>query len=186
MNRRHFLLTAVASTAVLQASKQAPLETRLVPESEPGEPLAIAGRIFDSDGRTPLAGGQLYLYHTDRDGYYSKPVSDPHHPRIHAWIAADDQGRYAFRTIWPGKYYDRDAPRHIHVHPAAQGIPEHWIDEFLFEGDPFIKREDVAKNAGLGRLSSIVHLEKDASGVLRGVRDIVLDRALVERNRVTK
>ena len=79
----------------------------------------------------------------------------------------------------------RDAPRHIHIHLAAQGIPEHWIDEFLFKGDPFIKQEDVAKNAGLGRLSSIVHLENDSFGVLRGVRDIVLDRALAERNRVT-
>jgi protocatechuate 3,4-dioxygenase beta subunit len=184
MNRRQFLLTAAAGSIALRASKQTPLETHLVPETEPGDPLAISGRIFDSDGRTPLAGGKLYLYHTDHDGYYSKPVSDPHHPRIHAWIAADDQGRYAFRTIWPGKYYDRDAPRHIHVHLAAQGIPEHWIDEFLFEGDAFIKRDDVAKNAGLGRLSGIVHLEKDAFGVLRSGRDIVLDRPSVGRNRI--
>ena len=106
MNRRQFLATAAASAVALRASKQTPLENRLVPKTEPGEPLAITGRIFDSDGRTPLAGGQLYLYHTDRDGYYSKRMSDPHHPRIHAWIAADDQGHYAFRTIWPHKYYD--------------------------------------------------------------------------------
>jgi hypothetical protein len=60
----------------------------------------------------------------------------------------------------------------------------HWIDSYLFEGDPYLSADDVAKNRNLDRWSAIVKLEADRAGVLRAARDIRVDPAVVVRNRL--
>jgi hypothetical protein len=37
---------------------------RIAPESEPGTPLVIHGRLFKQDGTSPLAGAIVFAYHT--------------------------------------------------------------------------------------------------------------------------
>ncbi|HYE16063.1 MAG TPA: hypothetical protein VD968_16610, partial [Pyrinomonadaceae bacterium] len=44
----------------------------LTQEGEPGEPLVVSGRIFAPDGKTPVEGVTLYVYHTDARGLYSE------------------------------------------------------------------------------------------------------------------
>ncbi len=149
----------------------------MVSPSEPGEPLIISGTIYGADGHTPLEGARLYVYHTDAKGYYSLQENDSRHPRLRGWMKTGADGRYEFRTIKPAPYPGRQIPAHIHPTADAPGYPARWLDEYWFEGDPFLKKEDIAKNAGKGSFSAILKLQRNAAGVLHGVRDIQLTRS---------
>ncbi|MEY2504133.1 MAG: protocatechuate 3,4-dioxygenase, beta subunit, partial [Verrucomicrobiota bacterium] len=81
-------------------------KTVIPPENEPGEPLVITGKIFQQDGKTPAQGMVLWVYHTDRTGYYNEK-DDASHPRLKGWMKIGADGKYEFRTIRPGAYPHR-------------------------------------------------------------------------------
>ena len=141
---------------------------------EPGERLVMTGTIFQSDGRTPAEGVVLYVYHTDNTGYYSKD-DDPYNPRLRGWMKTGADGKYEFDTIKPAPYPRRDTPAHIHAQIYSERIPEHSIDEYLFEGDPLLNDKQSKLLTGRGGPGAIVKLTRDTNGVLHGVRDIRLD-----------
>jgi len=151
-----------------------PSKIIMVAPDEPGEPLIIRGTFFGSDGKTPLPGARLYVYHTDAQGLYRSDQDWKKPARIRGWMKTDSQGHYEFRTIKPAPYPGRTIPAHIHPTADAPGYPARWLDEYWFEGDPFLKKEDIAKNAGLGSFSVILKLARGSDGILRGVRDIRL------------
>jgi protocatechuate 3,4-dioxygenase beta subunit len=161
-----------------------PSTVELVGPRERGERLVLSGRVFDSDGVTPLAGARLDVYQTDAGGLYSRPINLPREPRIRGSVWTDADGRYELRTIVPGKYPLRREPAHIHVHLAVAGVPEHWIPDFLFAGDPHLREEQRRDNAGRGSFSAVVALERGADGVLRGTRDVRLARAWAEETQL--
>src|SRR4051812_42657721 len=78
-------------------------KTVIPPEKEPGEPLIITGRVFQPDGKTPAEGMVLWVYQTDRTGYYNEK-DDASHPRLNGWMKIGADGKYEFRTIRPGAY----------------------------------------------------------------------------------
>lgn len=147
----------------------------LVSADEPGQRLIITGTIYKSDGKTPLAGAVMYLYQTDASGVYSRGTNSSRNPRLKGWLKTGADGRYEIRTIKPGSYPGSRNPAHIHATITPPGGKEHWIDEFLFDGDPFLKKEDYQKFAGKGTFSSIMKVDKGNEGVLRCVRNIKVD-----------
>jgi protocatechuate 3,4-dioxygenase beta subunit len=188
ISRRSFLQTFAFSWISVRAfpaiyTPRSPV--RLVDKNEPGLPIIVSGHVYAEDGRTPLNKASFYLYHTDASGYYSRPQSDPRKSRIHAWLNVDSDGFYSFRTIWPGHYAVANPPAsHIHVHLAAPGVPDHWIDSFLFAGDPNLTSEQITKNEGLGTFSAIMNPVKRAGGVTYFRRDIRLNREVAQRNQL--
>ena len=146
----------------------------MVSPDEPGEPLVIHGTVFAADGKTPLPGARLYVYHTDAKGLYRQDQDFGKPARIRGWMKTDSQGQYEFRTIKPAPYPGRTIPAHIHPTADAPGYPARWLDDYWFDGDPYLKKEDVAADAGLGTFSRIVKLTRGTDGVFRGVRDIRL------------
>jgi protocatechuate 3,4-dioxygenase beta subunit len=151
----------------------------IVPENEPGEPLIVSGTIYDPTGRTPLPGINLFVYQTDATGHYSPRKENDgnnRNTRVHGLMQTNAEGRYEFRTIKPAPYPGRTNPAHIHAYVSGPGYPEYWIDEFLFEGDPYLTAEMKQKFGGKGNQSSILQLTRDSAGTLRGVRDIVIER----------
>jgi protocatechuate 3,4-dioxygenase beta subunit len=142
---------------------------------EPGLRLIITGTIYKTDGKTPLAGAVMYLYQTDASGVYSRGTNSSRNPRLKGWLKTGADGRYEIRTIKPGSYPDSRNPAHIQASITPPGGKEHWIDEFLFDGNPFLKKEDYQKFAGKGTFSSIMKVDKGNDGVLRCVRDIKVD-----------
>ncbi|MBA3513120.1 MAG: intradiol ring-cleavage dioxygenase [Pyrinomonadaceae bacterium] len=153
-----------------------PWKTTIVAEGEPGEPLIVSGTIYAPDGRTPLEGINLFVYQTDATGVYSTSGGDNRSTRIHGLVRSNKQGRYEFQTIKPGSYPDSRNAAHIHAYVSGSGYPEYWIDEYLFEGDPFITSADRQKFGGKGPFSSILTLQQGSDGVLRAVRDIKVER----------
>ena len=146
-------------------------------KDEKGEPLLISGTIFQPDGITPAEGIVLFVYHTDATGYYNKD-DDAYDPRLRGWMKTGKDGKYEFTTIKPAPYPKRTTPAHIHAQVYSSTIAEYSIDDYWFEGDPFITPEQKAKLlTGRGGPNSIIKLTRTSDGVLSGVRDIKLDRA---------
>jgi protocatechuate 3,4-dioxygenase beta subunit len=150
--------------------------TRLVPASEPGEPMIISGTMYKADGRTPAPGVILYVYHTDNKGLYPKGPgegNDTRHGRLRGWVKSDANGKYQFTTIRPASYPQGRNPQHIHPLVKEPGYSLYWIDEYLFEDDPFLTTEERARQPKRGG-NGIIKLTKDAKGVWIGKRDITL------------
>jgi protocatechuate 3,4-dioxygenase beta subunit len=157
-------------------SKNLPWKTTIVGEGERGETLVISGTIYAPDGRTPLPGMTLFVYQTDATGVYTTSGSDNRNTRIHGEMRTNAEGRYEFRTIRPGSYPGSRQPQHIHAYVSGPGYPEYWIDEYHFADDPFVTDDMRKKFGGKENLSSVLTLTRDREGVLRGVRDIVVER----------
>ena len=155
-----------------------PAKAVIVSATEPGEPMIISGTIYAPDGRTPLAGINLFVYQTDATGVYSTSGNggDNRSTRIHGLVRTGADGRYEFRTIKPAPYPGGGNPAHIHAFISGPGYPEYWIDEYHFVGDPYIGEEAQKKLSAGGTFASLLTLKKGADGVLRGVRDIKVER----------
>jgi protocatechuate 3,4-dioxygenase, beta subunit len=150
-------------------------KTVIPPENEPGEPLVISGKVFQPDGKTPAQGMVLWVYHTDRTGYYNEK-DDASHPRLKGWMKIGADGKYEFRTIRPGAYPHRTTPAHIHAHVYGPGYSERSIEDYWFKDDPRINDEELKKaSEGTNHpFVVIVDLKRGSDGVWRGVRDIVI------------
>ena len=188
LNRREFVFAGTVALAVplLGCGGKAVAERLesagswkavIVSDSEPGQPMIVSGRIFAPDGKTPLEGITLFVYQTDASGVYSTRGGngDNRNTRIHGSMRTNADGQYEFRTIKPGSYPQSRNPAHVHAFVSGPGYPEYWIDEFLFDDDPFVGNDLRNRVSNKGTFSSVLKLTKGNDGILRGVRDIVIE-----------
>lgn len=157
--------------------EQIPARSRIAPADEPGEPMLLAGRVIDAQGR-PRSGIVIYAYQTDRKGIYPDPGPPAgsearRHGRLRGWAMSDAQGGYAFSTIRPGAYPDTDMPQHIHMHVIEPGCATYYIDDVMFRDDPRLTagkmRTMVLGRGGGGLVTPFME-----DGVWQVERDIVL------------
>ncbi len=151
-------------------------------KNEPGEWMIISGAIYAPDGRSPLEGARLFVYHTDARGIYPADPRDRREPplsaRLRGRMLTRKDGRYEFRSIRPASYPGSRIPAHIHTSVAAEGFPERWIHNYVFAGDPFLPPSDSRRFADAGRFSPLLKLTRGADGIWRGERDIRLGESL--------
>lgn len=143
---------------------------------EPGERLHITGRVLQEDGKTPAANVILYIYHTDHQGHYSPTSGQKNavrHGHLRGWAKTDPSGIYTFHTIKPAPYPNANNPAHIHPIVFEPDGSLYWIDEYLFEGDPYLTNKVRSDQSGRGG-SGIISLTKNKSGEWEGKRDIIL------------
>jgi protocatechuate 3,4-dioxygenase, beta subunit len=192
LNRRTFLRRASSSaltlpliglgvvelTSCARATGNTPgsWRTSICSDKEPGEPLIVSGTIYAPDGRTPVEGITLSVYQTDATGVYTTRGGDNRLTRIHGAMRSNAEGKYEFRTIKPGSYPGSTNPAHIHAYISGPGYPEYGIDEFLFDDDGFVKDDEKRKAAGQGSFSPVLKLTRGSDGILRGLRDIKLEK----------
>lgn len=147
--------------------------TRIGTDAEPGTPLVVSGTIYAADGRTPVEGATLYVYHTDARGIYSDAQGDPRSlARLRGRMLTGKDGRYEFRTIRPASYPGNTIPAHIHASVKAPGGEERWITDYWFDDDPLLPKSDRERHGGGGTFSPVMRIARDSSGTLRGARDI--------------
>jgi protocatechuate 3,4-dioxygenase beta subunit len=148
--------------------------TRITTDGEAGEPMEMSGVIYRADGKTPARDVVLYVYHTDATGYYSPaPGAAGHarrHGRLRGWMKTGADGAYRFTTIRPAPYPGGGNPAHVHAIVKEPGVNEYWIDDYVFEGDPYLPAAPRYEKRGG---SGVLALTK-RDGVWAGSRDIVL------------
>jgi protocatechuate 3,4-dioxygenase beta subunit len=142
-----------------------------------GPKIEVSGTIYQSDGKTPAAGVILYVYHTDQEGVYPTKGNETgwakRHGYIRGWIKTDSSGKYKFYTLRPGAYPGRKNPEHIHATVKEPNVSSYWIDEYLFDDDPILSKEERDSQQKRGG-NGIIKLTKDSKGMLIAHRDIVL------------
>lgn len=149
--------------------------SQITDKSEQGEPMIITGTIFGLDGTTPLKAATLSVYHTDAKGNYSPNSAvggDNRTTRLRGKMLTGVDGKYEFRSIRPASYPNSTVTAHVHAYIAAEGIREYWIDNYVFEGDPFMSDAERQRLAQAGKFSSLIKLTRGSDGILRGSRDI--------------
>ncbi len=181
--RSHFPQMPTGFTGVMPCGSfkppaQIPSEGRIAPPAEPGQPLELWGTIWQPNRRTPAPNVVLFAYHTDAQGHYNAPNS-PFNPRLHGWVQSDARGRYQLTTIMPAPYPGRDTPAHIHLSLFAEDLPEYWVDDVWFAGDPLITPHQRSLLTGRGGGGETVTLARQDTGALRGRRDFVLEHVAV-------
>ncbi len=153
--------------------------TRITPESEPGAPMVVVGKVLNQKGQ-PQSGIVIYAYQTNSKGVYpeSAAVRDFETRRqgtLRAWVKTDASGQYAFDTIRPGSYPIDDVPEHIHFHIIEPGCSSYYIDDIMFTDDPKLTPKQIkriAKDRGGNGIST--PLKKN--GVWYVTRDIYLGK----------
>ncbi len=146
--------------------------------SEPGPKMVISGIVYESDGKTPAKDVVLYVYQTDQAGNYVNKNNEAgwgaRHGYIRGWIKTNEKGQYRFYTLKPASYPNTRAVKHIHPIIKEPGINEYWIDEFVFDDDPFLTpsaRKEQQQRGGGG----VIKL-KNENGILIGERNIYLGK----------
>lgn len=105
---------------------------------KPGEPLAVTGQVLDAgDLSTPIADARIEVWQTDGTGRYHPEGNGPASAYadrdidLRGTVLAGTDGRFAYRTLVPGRYAPR--PRHIHYRVSAPGyatlVTQHYVSD---------------------------------------------------------
>jgi protocatechuate 3,4-dioxygenase beta subunit len=182
------LFAALASTAAdlippeyvtkkYVALDNAPPSIVIAGPEEPGDRFVVTGRVLD--GKKPLAGISIYVFHTDADGFYARDgVNNDENARLHGAMRSDAKGRYRFETIRP-KGYDKE-PAHVHYVVIAPGYKPRMFDLWLAD-DPILqqRRKDGLPTlwfeSAPGRIA-VRPVTRDANGTWHATRDLEMLR----------
>ncbi len=144
--------------------------------NDAGPKVEISGIIFKADGKTPAPGVILYIYHTDQKGIYATKGNEKgwakRHGYLRGWIKTNDKGEYKIYTLVPASYPNSNNPKHIHPIIKEPGFTEYWIDEFVFDDDPLLPKNERNRTNPVGGGGVLKTEIKD--GMLRATRNIIL------------
>ena len=106
---------------------------KLAPEGVAGERVAITGRVVDGDGK-PVDDAAVEIWQANADGMYGQKGF-----RGFGRSATDEQGRFRFETIKPGRVPGPggklQAP-HIAVNVFMRGQLKQLVSRIYFPDDP--------------------------------------------------
>lgn len=146
--------------------------------NEEGPKLIVSGTIYKKDGKTPAPGVIIYVYQTDQTGQYRTGGNETgwakRHGSIRGWVKTNAQGQYKIYTVRPASYSQTGPPAHIHAIVKEAGKNEYWIDDFLFDDDPFLTANERSHHGGQGGNGILKLTQKD--GVHYGERNIYLGK----------
>jgi protocatechuate 3,4-dioxygenase beta subunit len=155
--------------------KGAPNASTLRAPGDPGFPLRVSGKVFDTRGE-PVPGARIDIWQADHAGHY-----DVTGYRYRTKLLVEASAEYAIETVMPGHYSDRPA-QHIHYMISAPGhrtliTQVYFATDPFFEGDPdknYHKRS-ICDNRELVR--PVMLFEEPGAHHASVNFDICLDRA---------
>jgi protocatechuate 3,4-dioxygenase, beta subunit len=164
--------------AVLEFGKRRLNTVDTLPDfNERGQKLLVTGTIYTRDGKTPAKDVILYIYHTNQEGVYATKGNETgwgkRHGYLRSWIKTNADGHYSFYTLRPASYPEGKNPAHIHAVIKEPGLIPYWIDEYLFDDDPFLTDEERNHQQKRGG-SGIVKITVGNDGLAIMKRDLVL------------
>ncbi len=164
-----------------EAPQNVTWNTVIPPKGEAGEKLIISGTVYLPDRKTPAKDIIVYVHHTNIKGLYPKKGNEKgngkYHGYLRGWMKTDSNGKYKFETIRPAPYHSHGGePAHIHYNIQGTDYPEYWLTATWFADDPRITNEYKKNVKRSGGFSNIIVLTKDENNVLRGERNIVLEK----------
>jgi len=114
--------------------KGAPNTSVLRAPGDPGFPLRVAGKVFNTRGEG-VPGARIDIWQADHAGHY-----DVQGYRYRTKLIVESASEYAIETVLPGHYSDRPA-QHIHYMISAPGhrpliTQVYFATDPFFEGDP--------------------------------------------------
>jgi protocatechuate 3,4-dioxygenase beta subunit len=106
-----------------------------------GQLLHVAGRVLTCSGE-PVAHARIEIWQANAAGKYRHPSDtnpaplDPNFKGF-AQLMTDAAGRYAFRTIKPGRYSTAEGEmRPPHIHFSVDGRLDRLVTQLYFAGEP--------------------------------------------------
>ena len=153
-------------------SENHPFRTVLANSDEPGTRILISGIVTANDCETPIENALVDVWHANNEGCYTvfqecdSGNSENDIYNLRGVILTDENGHYAFESIWPGYYAGR--PRHFHYKITTPSGLE-LITQCYFEIDPYITEEWSENHPGL-----VIPLENIENGLV-GSFNIVMD-----------
>ena len=111
--------------------KSAPNTSNLRAPGDPGIPLHVSGKVFNTRGEA-VPGAQIDIWQADHEGHY-----DLQGYRYRSKLALQQLTDYTVETVMPGHYDDRPA-QHIHYMISAPGHKT-LITQLYFATDPFFE-----------------------------------------------
>ena len=114
--------------------RDAPHVTHLRKPGDPGLPVNIAGKVFDTRGDI-LSGAMIEIWQANHVGLYDLAGND-----YRTTLVTDAKGEYAFDSVIPGHYPGRVC-QHVHYLITAPGHKPlttqlYFATDPVFEGDP--------------------------------------------------
>jgi len=121
---------------------------KIAEDAEPGVRLAVEGRLFGPDCRTPLANYAIDVWQADEQGNYYRAAQSNY--RLRGKVKTDAAGRYRFESVLPGRYGDAAGirPAHLHITYLSPGGNALLTTQLYFEGDPYLGAADYCTAAG--------------------------------------
>ena len=135
----------------------------LAPEGVAGERVSIEGRVIDGDGK-PVNDALVEIWQANAEGKYAHPQDRQAKPlekgfRGFGRSATDDQGRFRFQTIKPGRVPGPDgklqAP-HIAVNVFMRGQLKQLVTRIYFPDDPANAGDAVLTLAPADRRGTLI------------------------------
>lgn len=143
-----------------------------------GPKIKVTGIVFQPDGTTPAKDVIIYVYHTDQTGIYPNKGDETgwakRHGYIRGWAKTGADGKYTFYTLKPGTYPQRTTPAHIHATIVEPNGKYYWIEEYLFNGDPLLAKNEISTTPRGGG-SFVLSLRQEGK-LLIADRDIILGK----------
>ena len=130
----HFAFILIAASSCAQ---QAPSSVvHLKENNEPGKPFTLDIKVLDIDSKEPVAGVEVFAYHTNSKGDYE--LGGEGVARIHGTAMSDADGNVKFITIYPRGYNDSPTGEHIHFRIKGPTVASSTTD--LIFADYYDKR----------------------------------------------
>jgi protocatechuate 3,4-dioxygenase alpha subunit len=141
-----------------------------------GERVVVEGRIVDGDGKG-VGDAVVEIWQANAHGRYAHPEDRQEakllEPGFKGFgrIVTDDDGRFAFTTIKPGRVPaaggGQQAP-HLNVTIFMRGMLKHLVTRIYFPGDPANAEDPVLATVPSARRETLVAKSSpDRAGALR-------------------
>jgi protocatechuate 3,4-dioxygenase, alpha subunit len=147
----------------------------------PGEHIRVTGRVLDGEAQ-PVPDAMLEVWQANRHGRYHHPA-DRRPLDLDAGfigfgrVGTDEDGRYSFETIKPGRVPFRDeslqAP-HICLTVLARGLLHHLLTRLYFDDEPSNADDAILACVPLDRRDTLIARREELDGALTYHFDIIL------------